>query len=419
MIQKPKGTYDLLPEETIKYRALENHLIKLLENYGYEEIRTPIFEHSNVFHRESELSDMVVKETYNFLDKANRSLTLRPEGTAGVIRSYIENKLYANRGITKLFYLGPNFRYERPQKGRYRQFYQFGVEAIGAKSASLDAEIIALSYKIITSLNLKQVKVKINSLGDIASRTEYKKILTNYFLPYKEKLCPDCQNRITQNPIRILDCKIDQGQTFVKNAPRPLEYLTPEALAYFNDVLGYLDSMDIIYEIDDRLVRGLDYYGHTVFEVEAHIKGFGAQNILGGGGHYESLVSELGGPEISGVGVAFGMERLMQAIDAEKIVIAKEQRPDFYLLYFDETTKKAALSLLIELRDLGFKGDIDHLERSFKNQLKQAINYNPKYLIIIGEDELKEDYYTVKDVSTEQQEKLTYEQLIKKLGAVK
>lgn len=416
MIQKPKGTYDLLPSETQKYRALENHLFKLLENYGYGEIRTPIFEHSNVFHRDSEFSDMVLKETYNFKDKGNRDLTLRPEGTAGVIRSYVEEKLYAKEEITKLYYLGPNFRYERPQKGRYRQFYQFGIEAVGAKSPSLDAEVVNLSYKIITSLGLKQVKIKINTLGDIESRKKYNDTLITYFTPFKEQLCDNCQQRLNNNPMRILDCKIDNKKDFVKKAPKPKDYLTPEAAKYFSDVLRYLNAMDVIYEVDDSLVRGLDYYGHTVFEVEASIKGFGAHNILGGGGHYEKLISEFGGPNLSGVGVAFGMERLMQAIEAEKIQLPAEKQFDFYLLYFDEKTKIAALKILSELRDLGYKGDINHLDKKFSNQLKRALRFNPKYLIIIGEEELNNNTYTVKDVKTEEQVTIDYEQLLKKLG---
>jgi len=259
MIQKPKGTYDLMPLETQKYRALENHLINLLENYGYGEIRTPIFEYSKVFHRENELSDMVLKETYNFKDKGGRDLTLRPEGTAGVIRSYVEQKLYANQGITKLYYLGPNFRYERPQKGRYRQFYQFGIEAIGAKSASLDAEVVTLAYKIVSSLGLKQVIVKINTLGDINSRKEYNLNLAKYFKEYKTELCENCNTRLTVNPMRILDCKIDGNKDFVKNAPKSIDYLTIEAKEYFSDVLRYLDAMDVIYKVDESLVRGLDY----------------------------------------------------------------------------------------------------------------------------------------------------------------
>lgn len=416
MIQKPKGTYDLMPLETQKYRALENHLINLLENYGYGEIRTPIFEYSKVFHRENELSDMVLKETYNFKDKGGRDLTLRPEGTAGVIRSYVEQKLYANQGITKLYYLGPNFRYERPQKGRYRQFYQFGIEAIGAKSASLDAEVVTLAYKIVSSLGLKQVIVKINTLGDINSRKEYNLNLANYFKEYKTELCENCNTRLTVNPMRILDCKIDGNKDFVKNAPKPIDYLTIEAKEYFSDVLRYLDAMDVIYKVDESLVRGLDYYGNTVFEVEANIKNFGAQNILGGGGHYEKLISEFGGPDLAGVGVAFGMERLMQALEAENIKLPLNNEFDFYVLYFDEKTKIKALTILSQLRDLGYKGDIDHLQRKFSNQLKQALRLNPRYLIIIGDEELNNNLYTLKETKTELQETVDFEQLLKKLG---
>lgn len=416
MEQKPKGTYDLLPDETIKYQALEEHIRELMKIYGYFEIRTPIFEHSSVFHRKTELSDMVTKETYNFKDKGDRDLTLRPEGTAGVIRAYVENKLYANQGLTKLYYLGPNFRYERPQKGRFRQFYQFGIEAIGPKSSSLDAEVIALSYKLISSLGLKQVKIKVNSLGDIASRNTYKEALTTYFEPHKEDLCADCQRRIKENPIRILDCKIDSDKPFVKNALTPYDFLSVESKQYFDEVLSYLDSMKIDYEVDKRLVRGLDYYGHTVFEVEANIKGFGAQNVLGGGGHYEHLVNELGGPDLDGVGIAFGMERLMMALESENIELYEEVKPDFFIITFDKTIHQKALGLLTKLRDYGFKGEIDHESKSFKGQLKLAVNSKAKYFIIIGEEEVEQGLFTVKDSNTQTQEKMTLEALIKKLG---
>ncbi len=416
MEQKPKGTYDLLPNETIKYQALEEQIRELMKIYGYFEIRTPIFEHSSVFHRKTELSDMVTKETYNFKDKGDRDLTLRPEGTAGVIRAYVENKLYANQGLTKLYYLGPNFRYERPQKGRFRQFYQFGIEAIGVKSSSLDAEVIALSYKLIRSLGLKQVKIKVNSLGDIASRNTYKEELSTYFEPYKEDLCEDCQRRIKENPIRILDCKIDRDKPFIQKAATPYDFLSVEAKQYFDEVLSYLDSMGIDYAVDKKLVRGLDYYGHTVFEVEANINGFGAQNVLGGGGHYEHLVSELGGPDLDGVGIAFGMERLMMALDSENIELYDEVNPDFFIITFDKTIHQKGLSLLTKLRDYGFKGDIDHEAKNFKGQLKLAVNSKAKYFIIIGEEEVEQGLFTVKDSITQTQEKVTLEALLKKLG---
>ncbi len=389
------------------------HLRELLKLYGYKEIKTPIFEHSDVFHRDNELSDMVIKETYNFKDKGGRDLTLRPEGTAGVIRAYVENKMYTEP-ITKLFYIGPNFRYERPQKGRFRQFNQMGIEAIGLKSPSLDAEVISLSYHIITSLGLKQVKVKINSLGDSESKVRYKEALTKYFKDVDD-LCEDCLRRKTENPLRILDCKVDGKKDVVLKAPKPKDYLTEDAYLYFQSVLAYLDNMDVHYEIDDTLVRGLDYYGHTVFEVEALI-GMGAHNILAGGGHYESLVKELGGPDLNGVGVAFGLERLLSAIDNEKIKITQEEPLDAYIVTFDYQTHLHAATLLARLRDLGYKVDLDHQLSKFQTQLKKAVKSEAKYIIIIGEDELKNNVYQVKDSKKEKQQTLTFSELVRKLG---
>lgn len=414
MEQKPKGTYDLLPEAAEKFFALETHLRELLKLYGYREIKTPIFEHSSVFHRDNELSDMVIKETYNFKDKGGRDLTLRPEGTAGVIRAYVENKLYTQQ-VNKLFYIGPNFRYERPQKGRFRQFNQMGIEAIGIKSPSLDAEVISLSYHIITSLGLKQVKVKINSLGDSESKLNYKKALMAYFKDV-DGLCEDCERRKEENPLRILDCKIDGKKAVVLKAPMPKDYLTEDAYTYFQSVLAYLDSMDVHYEIEDALVRGLDYYGHTVFEVEAKIRDMGAHNILAGGGHYEHLVKELGGPDLDGVGVAFGLERLVNAIESEKITLKQEEPLDAYIVTFDYKTHLHGVSLLAKLRDLGYKVDIDHSLAKFQSQFKKAVQSEANYIIIIGDDEIKSDTYQVKDSKKEKQEALTFAELVRKLG---
>lgn len=413
MEQRPKGTYDLLPVEAEKFYALETHLRHLLKLYGYKEIKTPIFEHSSVFHRDNELSDMVIKETYNFKDKGGRDLTLRPEGTAGVIRAYVENKLYTEQ-VSKLFYIGPNFRYERPQKGRFRQFNQMGIEAVGIKSASLDAEVISLSYHIITSLGLKQVKVKINSLGDLESKQNYKQALMDYFKDV-DGLCEDCQRRKVENPLRILDCKIDGKKDIVLKAPMPKDYLTEAAYTYFQSVLSYLDSMDVHYEIEDTLVRGLDYYGHTVFEVEA-VSGLGAHNILAGGGHYEHLVKELGGPDLDGVGVAFGLERLLSAIDSEKISITTPDPLDAYIVTFDYKTHLHGVSILAKLRDLGYKVDIDHNLSKFQSQFKKALQSQARYIIIIGEDELKSEMYQVKDVKKEKQQTLNFAELVRKLG---
>lgn len=414
MEQKPKGTYDLLPGESEKYQALELHLRALLELYGYKEIKTPIFEHSSVFHRQNELSDMVTKETYDFKDKGGRDLTLRPEGTAGVIRAYVENKLYKDQ-ISKLFYIGPQFRYERPQKGRFRQFNQMGIEAIGIKSPSLDAEVISLSYHIISSLGLKQVKVKINTLGDDFSKLNYKTALTAYFNEVTD-LCEDCLRRKETNPLRILDCKIDGHKEVVKNAPLPKEYLSSDADHYFQSVLAHLDKMDVPYEIEDTLVRGLDYYGHTVFEVEALISGFGAHNILAGGGHYESLVKELGGPDLDGVGVAFGLERLQNALDTEGISLIKDTPIDAYIVSFDYKTHLASVSLLAKLRDLGYKVELDHAQAKFASQFKKAISSKAKHIILIGEAELNHDVYKLKNTKTEKEETLAFDALVRKLG---
>ena len=262
---------------------------------------------------------MVTKETYNFKDKGNRDLTLRPEGTAGIIRSFVENKLYVSNSVQKLYYIGPNFRYERPQKGRFRQFVQFGVEAIGSNDPLLDAEVIELAYHFIKSLGLKGVRVRINTLGDQLSRQMYQRALYDHFQPVKMELCHDCQNRIDKNPLRILDCKVDQAHEKIKHAPTPIMYLNEASKIYYDQVKMYLNNNNVVYEQADTLVRGLDYYEHTVFEIEADIEGFGAQNVLGGGGRYQTLVKELGGPDMPGIGFAFGMERLLDALEAETV----------------------------------------------------------------------------------------------------
>lgn len=412
LLRKPKGTYDLFNEPLKEFKALKSHLETLLERYGYQEIKTPIFEQSEVFHREGELSDMVQKETYNFKDKGDRSLTLRPEGTAGVIRAYIENKMYTN-ALVKLYYFGPYFRYERPQKGRFRQFYQVGMEAIGEKSPLLDAEIISLSYQIINSLGLKDVTIYLNSLGDRKAQINYKDTLKAYFTPYKDELCGDCQRRITENPLRILDCKIDQNKKFVKNAPISRAFLNAEDLKYYHQLKEYLTAMNVSFKEDDKLVRGLDYYTQTVFEIKADIEGFGAHNVLGGGGHYENLVSDLGGPQRSGTGVAFGIERLLEALKLAEISLAKEEIIDVYLIQMTEKAALKALEVITSLRKENFTVYFDYYQRSFRAQLKEALTLKARYLIIIGEDELANNYFTLKNTKTEKQEKVTLEKMIR------
>ena len=407
-INRVKGTYDVLPQDSLKWQALEDVIRKTLALYNYQEIRTPMMEYSEVFHRQSELSDMVTKETYDFLDRGDRKLTLRPEGTAGVIRSYVENKLYASQEIEKLYYIGPNFRYERPQKGRYRQFYQFGVEAIGTVNPQIDSEMIILAYDFIRRLGLKGVTVKINTLGDDDSRKAYQEALEKHFRPHVDTLCHDCKERIDKNPLRILDCKIDHDHQAVKHAPVPLDHLNDVSKAYFDEVLAHLNAVGIHYEIAPKLVRGLDYYSHTVFEIEADIQGFGAQNVLGGGGRYQSLVKELGGPDLGGIGFACGMERLLLALEAEHIDLVKENSLDAYLLVLDDHLKEFASKVLYDLRHQGLISDLNYSQKSFKGQLKHALRLNAKYLVIIGQDEYKQGYVGIKDTQTEIQENVEF-----------
>ncbi len=410
-----KGTYDVLPNESHQWIMLEQKIRDILSLYHMREIRTPMMEYSNVFHRESEGSDMVTKETYDFVDRSNRALTLRPEGTAGVIRAYVENKLYTSQELEKVYYIGPNFRYERPQKGRYRQFYQFGVEAIGTVDPALDAEIVILAYDFITRLGLKGVKVRVNTLGNEVSRTAYQKALVSHFTPYKDELCSDCKVRIDKNPLRILDCKIDHKHQAVINAPTPLDLLDDLSKEYFDDVISYLDAAGISYEIAPKLVRGLDYYSHTVFEIEADIEGFGAQNVLGGGGRYQNLVKELGGPDLGGIGFAFGMERLLMAIEASHVNFSKDLELDCFVITMSKDLRKIATKLLYDLRSQNYVADMNYTDKSFKGQFKQALRLEAKYIVILGEDEYQRGVASIKNTKTEIQEEVKLEDIVKYL----
>lgn len=414
-MNKVKGTYDVLPNEVKNWQYLEKKARKIAKKYNFTEIRTPIIEYSGVFHRDNELSDMVTKETYNFKDKSNRDLTLRPEGTAGVIRSYVENKLYIDNDLLKVYSIGPNFRYERPQKGRYRQFMQFSLEAIGIKKPLVDAEVITMSKDFIESLGLKNVSIEVNSIGDKESRINYQNALISYLTPFKEELSNDSKERLTKNPLRILDSKSDADQKIILNAPKPIDYLSDASKKYFDDVIKYLKIFNVNYKINDQLVRGLDYYSDTVFEVKAEIKNFGAQNVLGGGGRYENLVEELGGPKTSAIGFAFGMERLLYALEAEALLDIEEEALDAYIISFDEKFNEYSASILNTLRNKNYLVDIDFNNKSFKSQLKKALKLNAKTLIIIGEDEHSNNKVTVKNTKTEVQETINLKDLVKQL----
>lgn len=421
MITKPKGTYDILPKESASWTKLEGIIRKICKLYNYKEIRTPIFESYKVFHRdENDTSDMVTKETYDFEDRSQRMITLRPEGTAGVARAFIENKLYVENPVSKLFYMGPMFRYERPQKGRNRQFNQFGVEALGSSSPLIDAEVIALGASLIRGLGLKDIKVKINTLGDEESRKQYRDVLVEYFTKHKDCLCSDCLNRLEKNPLRILDCKVDRHQDFFGNAPRIKDYLSDESKEHFNKVLEALNSMQIEYEIDDNLVRGLDYYSHTVFELEVNVAEFGAQNVIGAGGRYDGLISQLDGPKTPGVGMAFGLERLLLATNLSKTDFVK---PDAIHVYFIALGEKAQMECIRQAnvcRIGGLSCELDFQGRGIKAQFKEADKNNARFTCILGENELNDFKINIKDNITDEQETISlyevYPYVINKLN---
>ena len=344
MIQKPKGTYDVYGEYGRKLLYIENLFRAMMEKYHYEYVRTPIFEASELFHRGvGESSDIVSKETYDFLDRGDRKMTLRPEGTAGVVRSFIENKWHAREvRPVKTWYYGPMYRYERPQAGRFREFYQFGVEVFGTEDPIMDAEVISIPVNLYKMLGLKGIKVNINSLGDTESRNNYREALKEHFRPHLDELCEDCKIRFEKNPLRILDCKVDKDLPVMESAPKTIDYLNEESKMHFEKVQAYLDALEIDYIVNPSVVRGLDYYTHTVFEVEASVEGFGAQNVLCGGGRYNHLVETIGGVQTPGVGFAMGMERLLTALEFENITLGNNKL-DIYVIPM-ENTKEYAFS---------------------------------------------------------------------------
>ena len=417
MIQKQKGTYDVYGNTGKKIVYLENLLKALMEKYNYEYVRTPVFEASDLFHRGvGETSDIVSKETYDFTDRGNRNITLRPEGTAGVVRSFIENKMYARtEQPIKTWYYGPMYRYERPQSGRYREFYQFGVEVFGTNDPMIDAEIISIPVNFYKLLGLKGIKVNINSLGDAESRKNYRDALIEYFKPHINTLCEDCKTRFLKNPLRILDCKVDKETEILKNAPSILDYLNEVSKKHFENVKKYLEALDIEYVVNPKIVRGLDYYTNTVFEVEANVEGFGSQNVLCAGGRYNNLVETIGGPSTAGIGFALGFERLLTALDYENINVIEDDGIDVYIIPMSENEKQKSLNVTNNLRMNGFKVDMDYLNRNIKSNFKQADRLNSKFVIIIGEEEIKTNVATIKNNHEKTEEKIEFDKLVEYL----
>ena len=404
MITKPKGTYDLYGDEIRKWQYVSRVVDEVMERYNYGLIRTPIFESTDLFHRGvGDTTDIVTKETYDFVDRGERKMTLRPEGTAGVVRSFIENKMYgdATQPI-KLYYNGTMYRYERPQSGRDRELTQFGVEVLGCADPAMDAEVISVAVNIFKLLGLKGIKVKLNSLGDMESRNNYRDALVEYFKPHIDELCEDCKERLEKNPLRILDCKVDKDNELLKNAPSILDYLNEESKNRFMDVQNYLDVLDIPYEVDPKIVRGLDYYSHTVFEIEATVKDFGANNVLAAGGRYDTLVSNLGGPDTPGIGFACGIGRLVMALDKEDISLPINNQLDAFILYVKETEKEYALALTQDLRLNGLRVETEYMGRNLKGQFKQADRLKAKYLVILNDEDLVGGEIQVKDNLTKE-----------------
>ena len=411
IIQRPKGTNDVYNDYGRNILYIRNLVENIAKNYNFNYFRTPTFEKTEVFKRGvGDTTDIVQKETYDFVDRGNRNMTLRPEGTAAVVRSIIENKLYVN-GINKVWYFMPMFRYERPQSGRLREHFQFGFESFGSVDPMSDAEVISIAYTIINSLGLKGVKVNINSLGDTLSRNNYREALINHFRPHLDELCEDCKNRFEHNPLRIIDCKVDSEKEVIKNAPLMIDYLNDESKEYFESVKKYLDVLNIPYEVNPKIVRGLDYYSHTVFEITAEIKDFGSQNVLCGGGRYNNLVSSLGGPEYPSVGFGMGIERLMNALEKEGIDFGKKEI-DAFICYISSNEKEYAFKLLSDLRKENINCDMCLTNRNLKGQFKECDNNNSKYVIIIGESELETSVLTVKNNNTKEEYKVNKNDLV-------
>ena len=414
MITKPKGTYDIYGENAKYYNYINNVFASVCAYYNYEYIRTPIFEDSELFHRGvGETSDIVSKETYDFKDRGDRNLTLRPEGTAGVVRSFIENKVNGDANQPKkLYYSGTMYRYERPQAGRFRELSQIGVEVLGSDSPMMDAEVISLAYRLLEEMGILNVTVKINTLGDKESRETYRDALISYLKPHIHELCSDCQKRIDTNPLRILDCKVDKESEILKNAPSILDYLNKESKTRFDRVLEYLTLLDVDYEVDPNIVRGLDYYNHTVFELVADIDSLGSATTICAGGRYNNLVSYLGGPDTPGIGFASGVDRLihiLKELNQEKEIATGM---DVYVMAVNEEERLTALRLVQDLRWCEVKTEMDMLDRGLKAQFKQADRLGARMLIILNSEDLQKGLITVKDNLTKEETKVDESEIL-------
>ena len=406
LIKAARGTKDIFGEDAVKYTYISKTAQEIFESYGYTFIKTPIFEETDLFKRGiGEGTDVVEKEMYTFKDRGDRSLTLRPENTASVVRSYLENAIYGKEDVTKYYYNGSMFRYERHQAGRQREFNQIGVEVLGESSPILDAEVIAMSYSLLEKLGITDLEVHINSVGTNASRTKYREMLLNFLEPMKEELCEDCRMRMEKNPLRVLDCKVDKCKELTKDAPSIIDSLNEEERAHYETVKKYLDIFGVKYVEDSRLVRGLDYYSSTVYEIVTNK--LGAQGTVLGGGRYDNLLKQLGDKDIPAVGFAAGVERMMMLLEDYP-----KNNPDVYVAWLGENTQEFGLKIAKILRDNGIKTFVDFNSKGMKSHMKKADKLAVKYCIIVGEDEMNKDVVVLKDFSARTQEEMSLEKAI-------
>ena len=418
-LQKPKGTQDILPADSAKWQYVENVARETFKKYNYGEIRTPMFEHYEVISRSvGDTTDIVTKEMYDFHDKGDRHITLRPEGTAPVVRSYVENKLFAPevQKPVKVYYIGSMFRYERPQAGRLREFHQLGVECFGSKNPATDVETIAMAYQLFNTLGIKEVTLHLNSLGNTESRLAYRQALIDYLTPMRESLSKDSQRRLDENPLRVLDSKEKEDKVAVENAPSILDYLDDESQAHFDEVRAMLDSLNIPYVIDTNMVRGLDYYNHTIFEFITTIDK--SELTICAGGRYDSLVEYFGGPETAGFGFGLGLERLLLVLDKQGIELPVEENLDVYIAVLGSGANGKALELVQAIRYQGFKAERDYLGRKIKAQFKSADTFKAKTVITLGESEVESGQVNVKNNATREEVTVSFEELTKNFAVV-
>ncbi|HHW41561.1 MAG TPA: histidine--tRNA ligase [Syntrophomonadaceae bacterium] len=416
-ISAPRGTKDLLPGEVERWQYIEQVARDLSRSYGYQEIRTPIFEHTELFLRGiGDATDIVQKEMYTFEDRGGRSITLRPEGTAAVVRSYLEHHLDTQPQPVKLYYIGPMFRYDRPQAGRYRQFHQVGIEAFGSNDPSLDAEIVSFTWDYFQKLGLTDIRVEINSVGCPGCRPAYGRALQRFVEPYSGSLCDFCRDRLGRNPLRLLDCKDTGCQEILADAPRLKDYMCDDCRMHFEKVQNYLQVAGVPVTVNEKLVRGLDYYTNTAFEVTC--PGLGAQSSVAGGGRYNNLVETVGGPSVPGIGVAIGLERVLLALEKKGVPIPIEA-PEIIFVATAGEGDFEAFRLMTELRRWGFTAEKDFLGRSLKAQMKSAGRMGARYVLLLGEEELREGKVTLRDMTSGTQTAVKREELFKVLAELR